>query len=403
MKNIVLIGDGMADWPIPSLGDRTPLEAASTPNLDFLAENGHLVEVHTVPEGMPPGSDVAILSIMGYDPNKWYTGRAPLEAASMGLDVPESASVFRCNTVTVQNGSMVDYAADHITTTESTELIHSVDETLSTSQLKFYPGISYRHLMVIEGDYPELQCTPPHDILGKPIDSYLPQGNGQEIIRELMEKSVSLWKKHPVNIKRQSEGHLPATQIWLWGQGKMPQLESFKNMFQMDTGIIISAVDLVKGIGKLAKLTVPDIPGLTGYLDTDYEAKVSAALEGLKQYEFALIHVEAPDECGHQGRPDLKIRAIEEFDEKVIGPMLEYARSHGECRLMVLPDHPTPCAIRTHAAEPIPAVMIEFSDISKKSLCSGKRFTEKNARQSEHKIKHGHELMGYFLKGNWKS
>jgi 2,3-bisphosphoglycerate-independent phosphoglycerate mutase len=401
MKYIVLIGDGMADWPIEALGNKTPLETANTPNLDFLSQHGHLVEVQTVPPGMSPGSDVAILSIMGYDTKIYYTGRAPLEAASMGLEVPADASVFRCNTVTVKEGVMVDYAADHITTPESTELILAVDEQLSNEDIQFFPGVSYRHLMVIKGDYPELKCTPPHDILGQAAEHHLPSGPGQEVIRKLMHDSIDVWNNHPVNVKREAEGHLPATQIWLWGQGKMPRMNTFKELFQIQSGIVVSAVDLVKGIGKLAKLMVPDIPGLTGYLDTDYQAKVKAALNGLKEMELAVIHVEAPDECGHQGRPDLKVRAIEEFDKNIIGPMLEYARQEGECRLLVLPDHPTPCAIRTHVGEPVPAVMIDFSQ-PVKTIADERRFTEKYARESSHKLAHGHELMGYFLKGNWK-
>lgn len=401
MKKIVLIGDGMADWPIDTLDGKTPMEVAYTPNMDRLAQKGIQLLCKTVPDGILPGSDVAILSIMGYDPQTHYTGRAPMEAASMGVPVPEDYTVFRCNTVTTKDGFMEDYSAGHITTPESQTIIQDLDKELTAPNYKFFPGVSYRHLLVIQGDYRDLKCTPPHDILNKEIANYLPTGPGQNIIRELMDKSIAICGSHPVNDKRIADGHSPATQIWLWGQGKMPQLESFCEKYDINGGTIISAVDLVKGIGILAKLDVPQVEGLTGYLDTNYANKVKSGLEGLKKNEFLLIHVEAPDECGHQGRPDLKVKAIEDFDCHIVGPILDWAEENGDCDIMVLPDHPTPCAFRTHVSEPVPVLIgsINASQTEKKVST----YCEKTAKESNLFIDHGHDLMGFFMKSSWKT
>ena len=400
MKYIVLVGDGMADWSIPSIGNKTPLQVAKTPHLDSVCAAGNLLRAKTVADGMSPGSDVALLTIMGYNPHQYYTGRAPLEAASMGLKVSPTATIFRCNTVTVENGNMKDYAADHITTPESTALIQSLNQVNLRKDVQFFPGISYRHLMVIEGDFKGLECTPPHDILDKPAEPHLPKGTRQNVIRDIMEESIPLFANHPINLGRIKDKHFPASQIWLWGQGKMPTLPNFCEKNKVNGGTVVSAVDLVKGIGKLAKLDVPEVPGATGYLDTNYAGKIEAGLKGLLKNDFVLIHVEAPDECGHQGRPDLKIQAIEAFDKNIIGPILKYIQTQPGCRLMVLPDHPTPCAIRTHVAEPIPVVVAQYPAKSA-GLNQGLRFTEENANQADTLIESGHELMDYFINGTW--
>jgi 2,3-bisphosphoglycerate-independent phosphoglycerate mutase len=401
MKYIVMIGDGMADWPIDSLGGLTPLQYAKTPNLDHLAEYGNLAQVKTVPQGMSPGSDVATLSIMSYNPEEFYTGRAPLEAASMGIKVSPSATIFRCNTVTVQDGKMVDYSAGHISTEESKELILTLRDKLLKEGIVFYPGVSYRHIAVLDGDFKNLKCLPPHDITDKSVAEYLPKGDHQDLIRSFMECSKEIFKNHPVNQKRIKENHLPATQVWLWGQGKPPTLPDFQSKHKIEGGTIISAVDLVKGIGKSAGFEVPDIPGATGYLDTNYAGKVEAAQKALMRDDFVLIHIEAPDECGHQGRPDLKVQAIEDFDKKVVGPMLTFAQMNQPCRVMVLPDHPTPCAHKTHVNEPVPVLLHQYPERGTPKF-RGRAYSEANATQSQLVFDKGYTLMDYFLHGEWE-
>ncbi len=351
MKFVVILGDGMADQPLATLAGRTPLQAADTPNMDIVAKDGRSGLAKTVPEGMPPGSDVANLSVMGYDPHKYYTGRAPLEAAAMGIRLEEDDIAFRCNFVTVINGIMKDYSAGHITSDEGRELIHDLAPLMPAKRL--YPGVSYRNLLILKAGERAI-CTPPHDITDSPIDDYLPRGKDSELLIELMEAAKPVLATHPVNAKRVAEGKRPANMIWLWGQGPAPSMPTFQEKYGLK-GAMISAVDLLKGIGNYAGLEVIDVPGATGDIDTNYEGKVEAALDALNHVDFVYLHIEAPDEAGHEGDLDQKIEAIELFDQRVVGPVIQGLKASGhEWRVLLLPDHPTPIAIKTHTRDPVP-------------------------------------------------
>jgi len=362
MKLVILLGDGMADHPIEALDGKTPLEAADTPNMDRIARKGRGGLARNVPAGMPPGSDVANLSVMGYDPKKYYSGRAPLEAAAMGVGLGPQDVAFRCNLVNVdlEKRIMVDYSAGHISSEEGKELIAALQKT--DPKTKLYPGVSYRNLLVQEeNDGLAANCTPPHDISGQPIDEYLPKGEGSEVLREMMLSSVPVLAEHPVNLRRAKVGKRPANMIWLWGQGKAPSMPRFREIWNIE-GAVISAVDLLKGMGVYAGLEVIDVPGATGVLDTNYEGKVAACLDALDRVDFVYLHVEAPDEMGHDGDLDKKIEAIRRFDARVVGPVLDgLAKSGHDWRVLVLPDHPTPISIRTHTSEPVPFAMMGAS------------------------------------------
>jgi len=323
MKYVVLLGDGMADRPISALQGRTPLQAASTPNMDMLARQGRSGLARTVPDGFPPGSDVANLSVMGYLPQKYYTGRAPLEAAAMGVRLGQEDIAFRCNFVTVEGGIMSDYSAGHITSEEGSDLIDALKPLMPEQRL--YAGVSYRNLLVLKAGAKAV-CTPPHDISDQVIDGHLPRGQDADLLIELMQAAKPVLAKHPVNLKRIAEGKKPANMIWLWGQGPRPAMPTFQELYGLK-GAMISAVDLLRGIGKYAGLEVVEVPGATGNIDTNYEGKVEAALSALNTLDFVYLHVEAPDEAGHEGKMDEKIRAIELFDERVVGPVIE-----GLCR-----------------------------------------------------------------------
>ncbi|HBA27684.1 MAG TPA: cofactor-independent phosphoglycerate mutase, partial [Nitrospinae bacterium] len=326
MKYIILLGDGMPDYPIDELGGKTPLEYAKTPNMDFIAKNGTVGCVKTIPDGFPPGSDVSNLSILGYDPAKYYTGRAPLEAASIGVKLSPTDIAFRCNLVTLKPTDseliMDDFSAGHISTEEAKELISAIDKKLGTEEIKFYPGVSYRHLMVWKNGSSDLKLTPPHDISSKNIKSYIPQGDRANILTELMNSSQMVLSNHKINKDRKNNGKNPANSIWLWGHGKAPTMPTLKERFNL-TGSIIAAVDLMKGIGIYAGLTPIDVPGATGYIDTNYEGKADYALNELKEKDFVYLHVEAPDEAAHSGSLKNKIKAIEDFDKRVVGRILE--------------------------------------------------------------------------------
>ncbi|UEC43494.1 MAG: 2,3-bisphosphoglycerate-independent phosphoglycerate mutase [Methanothrix sp.] len=359
MKLVILLGDGMADHPIEELGGKTPLEAAETPNMDRIARDGWGGLARNVPPGMPPGSDIANLSVMGYDPKRYYTGRAPLEAAAMGVPLGPEDVAFRCNLVTVDRDRriMVDYSAGHISSEEGRELIEALRKAQPAARL--HPGVSYRNLLVQGGDEGlKAVCTPPHDITGQQIDGYLPKGEGSAPLRDMMASSVPVLEKHPLNLRRANEGKRPANMIWLWGQGKAPSMPKFRGIWGIE-GAVISAVDLLKGMGVYAGLEVINVPGATGVLDTDYEGKVAACLDALDRVDFVFLHVEAPDEMSHDGLLDGKIEAIRRFDERIVGPVLAgLERSDHEWRVLVLPDHPTPLSIRTHTDEPVPFAMI---------------------------------------------
>lgn len=359
MKIAVLIGDGMGDHPVPELDGKTPLQAAKIPNLRRAAAAGTVKLVKTVPDGMSPGSDVANLSIMGFDPRKYYTGRAPIEAAGAGIAMEPDDVAFRCNLITVEHGLIKDHSAGHITTEEARHLIETIDAQLGNERLRFITGTSYRHLVIWENGPEDIEMTPPHDVLGQPVQAYLPKGARQNEVMQLMEKSKQILAEHPVNQARLREGKAPATQIWLWGQGRKTLLPSYQENYGLSGGVI-SAVNLVRGIGRLAGIDAVDLPGATGFIDTDYKAKVKAALDILVKRNFVFVHVEAPDECGHMGDLNLKLKAIEAFDREIVGPVWKGLESMNCSYYLVLgTDHRTPVAIRRHTAEPIPMTLLE--------------------------------------------
>lgn len=382
MKYIILIGDGMADSEIAELGGKTPLEYASTPNMDALAGTGKFGLFKTVPDGYPPGSDVANLSVLGYDPRKYYTGRAPLEAASIGVKLGPTDIAFRCNLVTLieKDGAVVmgDYSSGHITTEDASEIVLDLDKELSKEGVRFYPGTSYRHLMVWKDGVKSIKTVPPHDISDKPVDAYLPKGDNAEKLLTLMKLSQAVMKDHPVNRRRIAAGKKPATSIWLWGQGSAPKMTTLKERFGLE-GSMISAVDLMKGIGIYAGLEVIKVPGATGYIDTNYKGKVDAALASLEKKDFVCVHVEAPDEAGHNGNLKDKLQAIEDFDSKIVGPILKGIEKFKEYSVMVLPDHPTPVALKTHTSDPVPFALCRNVPVSQRGRA---RFSERGAAET---------------------
>jgi 2,3-bisphosphoglycerate-independent phosphoglycerate mutase len=407
MKYIILLGDGMADRPHPDLGGKTCLQAAKTPNLDQIATLGQVGMVHTIPEGFSPGSDVANLTVMGYDPRKYYTGRSPLEAASIGVALGPDDVAYRCNLVTlritggkaaagqgVRRAVMEDFSAGHIGTQDARPLIEEVDGKLGSDLVRFYPGVSYRHLMVWKGGSDRIECTPPHDIQDKDIQDYLPRGEGDETINHLMEASVDLLSAHPLNKSRVERGKRAANSIWLWGQGRRPSMPTFREKYGME-GAMISAVDLTKGIGLYAGFEIINVPGATGWIDTNYVGKAEHALWALKTKDIVYVHVEAPDEAGHTGDLKNKMKAIEDFDEFIVGNIMHGMKQFDEYRILVLPDHPTPLEIRTHSNEPVP-----FAIYDNRRERSGEpaSYDERIAyRKDAVVMKEGHELMDYFL------
>jgi 2,3-bisphosphoglycerate-independent phosphoglycerate mutase len=408
MKYIILLGDGMADRPHPDLGGKTCLQAAKTPNLDQLATLGEVGMVHTVPEGFPPGSDVANLTVMGYDPRAHYTGRSPLEAASIGVELSADDIAFRCNLVTLRISSgtftggrkgrravMEDFSAGHISSQEGKFLIEELDSKLGTDHIRFYPGVSYRHLMVWKGGRDRIECTPPHDIQDKDIQDYLPRGEGDETVNGLMEASVDVLMNHPVNRKRLESGKRAANSIWLWGQGRRPSMPTFREKYGLE-GAMISAVDLTKGIGLYAGFDVINVPGATGWIDTNYVGKAEHALWALKTRDIVYVHVEAPDEAGHTGDLKNKMKAIEDFDEFIVGNIVHGMKQFDEYRILVLPDHPTPLEIRTHSNEPVPFAIY---DNTKERRGDAVSYDERIAyRKDALLFREGHLLMDHFLR-----
>jgi 2,3-bisphosphoglycerate-independent phosphoglycerate mutase len=397
MKYIILVGDGMADYPIKELGERTPLEVARTPNMDYIAKCGRLGRVKTIPEKMSPASDVANISILGYDPQEFYTGRGPLEAANLGIELEEEDVAFRCNLVTVSADTLVDYSAGHISSKEAQILIKFIDQNLGTNQLRFFPGVSYRHLMLAkrgtEKHLEGLTCKPPHDISGQSISKNLPKGDNADILIKLMEDSRKILENHEVNLVRIDLKENPANMIWLWGQGKKPNMPKFIDKYGL-AGSVISAVDLIKGLGKILGLEVINVPGATGYYDTDYEGKAQAALKSLEEKDFVFVHVEAPDEAGHNGDLREKITAIERFDQMVVGTILDALKRRKNFRILVLPDHATPISVKTHTSD-----TVCFGIFGKGIIGGGfLNYSEKEAEKSDLYFEKGHELMGYFLK-----
>ena len=404
MKYVVLVGDGMADETIQELGGKTPLEAAHTPNIDQIALHGIIGELQTIPEGFSPGSDVANLTLMGYDPRKYYTGRAPFEAVSMGIPLDPEDVAYRCNLVTLEVLGLAiymrDFTAGHISSDDAKVLIDGLNAQMSKEPVSFFPGVSYRHLMVWKSGSADVTLTPPHDILEQSIEDYLPSGPAsQKIIRWTTTAQIYL-KSHPLNQARMARGENPANSIWLWGQGKKPTIPTFQERYHLSGGVV-TAVDLIKGIGLLSGLEAPDVPGATGYLDTDYAAKVSTALKILETGDFAFIHVEAPDEAGHSGILKDKIRAIEDFDRYIVGPIYAALQKMGQdFRLLILPDHPTPLSIRTHTSDPVPFLAYDSGGRFKNLIAQPNPFSETSASESPLKIRRGHLLMQRWLQGN---
>jgi 2,3-bisphosphoglycerate-independent phosphoglycerate mutase len=364
MKYVILVGDGMGDMPIAALGGRTPLEAAATPVMDFVAARGRLFRLQTVPPGFAPGSDVANLSLLGYLPAECYSGRAPLEAASMGVELPPDAVAFRCNLVTLeyaapQSVTMVDYSAGHIDTATAAELIRMLDRELGSAYCRFYPGISYRHLLVWRRDCAGLVTVPPHDHSGREVGELWRRYLAVPGLADVVQGAGELLNAAPLNRQRRAAGRNPANAIWLWGEGRPPAMPTLKEQYGV-SGALISAVDLLKGIGVYAGMEIINVPGATGYLDTNYAGKVAAALAALDRHDLVFVHVEAPDEVSHQGDLDNKLRAIEDFDQQVVGPVLEGLQRRGEpFRLALTMDHYTPLQTRTHADLPVPFALFD--------------------------------------------
>jgi len=392
MKYIVLLGDGMSDEPNAELGGKTPLEVAKAPNMDRLCKEGQSGLAATVPAGYPPGSDVANLSVFGYNPADCYSGRSPLEAASMGVELDPSDVAFRLNFVWLEAHYgklyMGDFSAGHITTEDAAELIKTLQEELGGDEFNFYPGVSYRHLMVWKNGKDKLKFTPPHDISTQSIEDHRPQGEGAAVLQDLPNSAQMLLNDHPVNNRRVAEQKLPANSIWLWGHGRRPQMQTYQQRFGL-TGSVISAVDLIKGIGVNAGLDIIEVPGATGYLDTNYIGKAEYAIESLKDRDFVYVHVEAPDEAAHGGLLKAKIEAIESFDRDVVGTVLKNLDQIGDCRILVTPDHPTPVERRTHTSDPVPFVLFD-SRYKQESNVSG--YSEKEAASTGFEVE-GHELL----------
>ena len=386
----------MPDHKLPELEGRTPLEVANTPNLDAIAKRAETFGIaKTIPDPLPPGSDVGNLAVLGYDPTKYYTGRSPLEAASIGISLGETDVTVRCNLVTLaeKNGRTVmeDYSAGHITDDDAASIIEDLKKEFDGEEFSLSQGVSYRHLLLWRGGNSDIRTTPPHDISGKEIAPWLPSGDGAEKLLSLMEKSRRILKDHPVNKKRKTEGQNTADSIWLWGEGTKPDMPSLKELYGI-TGSVVSAVDLVKGIGIFAEMEVIEVPGATGYLDTNYAGKVSGAIESLRRVDLAMIHIEATDETGHVGDARLKIQAIEDFDQKVVGPALAGMEQFGEYRVLVLSDHPTPIDLRTHTNEPVPFAILDSANPSVKN--GSLVYTEDSAAASGVFIEEGWKLMG---------
>ena len=401
MKFITLLGDGMSDEPIAELGGKTPLQAASTPFMDKLAQQGMIGLAATVPDAYHPGSDVANLSVFGYDPAACYTGRSPLEAASMGVELGPDDVAFRLNLVTLglAGGDMFmqDFSAGHITTEEARELIECLQDELGNDEFQFYPGVSYRHLMVWRGGRDDFNVLPPHDLTGKSVSKHLLRSEAGMPLMQITNAAQILFRRHAVNLRREEAGKLAANSIWLWGQGRRPQMPTLKEKFNL-SGAVISAVDLIKGIGIYAGLDVIDVPGATGYLDTNYLGKAEAALEALKSRDFVYLHVEAPDEAAHGGSLSDKIEAIERFDQDVVGTVMNGIAALGDYRVLLLPDHPTPVAKMTHTKDPVPFVLAG-SGLEFRVKTPATEYSESAAQASGLVVDPGHQMMSILVNG----
>ena len=401
MKYVIVLGDGMGDYPVEELNGQTPLQKAHKPTIDYLAAHGVMGEAQTIPEEFSPGSDIANLSVMGYNPAECYSGRSPLEAASIGVELEENDVSFRCNLVTLSDEKnfvdkqMVDYCSQEISTPEARELIDALNEKLATEKINFYSGISYRHLMLWREGPEKWELTPPHDILGEKIANYLPRGEHEKTLQKIMEESFQILKNHPINLQRSSRGLQPANTAWIWGEGKKPAFTPFSKKFGLQGGVI-SAVDLIKGIGHLSAMKVIEVEGATGNIDTNYAGKAGAALQALDEgLDLVYIHIEAPDECGHRHEIENKVKAIEYIDHNVVKLIKEKLDFQGEeYKIMVLPDHYTPLSLRTHTKDPVPFVIYQ-SNFHQERRDRG--FHEESAKAAANYHPYGYRLMEYFL------
>lgn len=392
-KYAIIIPDGAADEPLEPFGGQTALEAAEIPNMDRISTLGRQGLVQTIPEGLEAGSDVAQMSLLGYDPRRYYTGRAPIEAVARHIKLGIDDWVFRCNLVTIADGKMIDHSAGHISTAEAGNLIEELIEQLGSDQISFHVGVSYRHLLVIKTSDFDVQTYPPHDHIGTAVEKLLPRGKGADLLIDLMARSQQLFAGHDINKVRVDLGENQVSSIWLWGQGKRAQLERFENRFGIK-GAAITAVDLVRGLAKLIGFDLIDVPGATGFIDTNYQGKASAAIEALDTYDIVFVHVEAPDEASHAGNAEMKKEAIELIDEHIVGPVFEALQKYESWRILVMPDHPTPVRTCAHSSDPVPFAMAG-DDISGILHTT---FGETHAAKSGFRIDNGFELMEYFLK-----
>lgn len=401
MKHIIILGDGMADEPIPELGDKTPMEVANTPTMDWLASHGRVGRLKTVPVGYHPGSEVANMSVLGYDLDKTFEGRGSLEAASIGVPLLEGEMAMRCNLICIENGIIKNHSAGHISNEEAAELIDFLNEQLADDDIRFYQGVSYRHLLKVKHGDKRIHCTPPHDVPGTPFRDVLVRPEAAEaqatadLLNGLILRSQELLENHPVNIKRKVEGKDAANSIWPWSPGYRPRMQTLMERFGIDSGVVISAVDLIRGIGVYAGLKPILVEGATGLWNTNYEGKVAAAIAALKDNDFVFLHIEASDEAGHEGDYNLKIKTIENLDSRVCKPILEAVQQMNEpVAIAVLPDHPTPCRIRTHTGEPVPFLIYRPGDHAD----SVERFSEHSAQQGSYGLLEGEQFINEFLK-----
>jgi len=398
MKYLVVLCDGMADLPNEVLGNKTPMQVANKPMMDKLCKTAKIGMCKTVADGLKPGSDVANLSVLGYDAKTCYSGRSPLEAANLGIELACDEIAMRCNLVTLSDAKnyedrvMVDYCGGDISTEEADELIKALQQAFGDENNAFYTGVQYRHCLVSKLGGLGLEFTPPHDISDKVIGEYLSKVPEAQVFVDMMKKSVDILENHPVNVKRKAEGKRPANSAWFWGEGKKPQLPYFKDMFGVN-GAVVSAVDLIRGIGKLSKMEVAEIDGVTGYIDTDFDKKANTAKELLSRNDFVFVHLEAPDECGHRGEAENKVKAIELIDEKILTPLYDEIQKYGDFKILIMPDHPTPLTTKTHSSEPVP-FMIYDSSVEYNGADS---FTEENALNTGLYIDKSVDLMPMFL------
>ncbi len=392
-KYVIIVPDGAADEPLDVFEGKTPLEAAETPNMDRISIEGRQGLVRTVPDGLEPGSDVAQMSLLGYDPLHYYSGRAPIEAAARNIRLGMDDWVFRCNLVTIADGMMADHSAGHISTEEGSILIKELQKHISDERIALHTGVSYRHLLVFKGVDFDVRTYPPHDHIGKPVEKLLPRGKGADLLIQLMNQSQQLFAGHEINKVRQDLGENQVSSIWLWGQGKQARLDSFRKRHGIK-GAAITAVDLVRGLAKLVGFDLISVPGATGFLDTNYEGKGLAAVKALDDHDLVFVHIEAPDEAGHEGNAEAKKQAIEQVDRYVVGPVLESLKQHESWRILLLPDHPTPVKSGAHSAAPVPFAMAGTGVAG--ILHAG--FGETNAAKAGLRIEKGCELMEYFLK-----